>query len=279
MSDVIDLIDSDDDIALVQPNQSNDIISIDQEEDQQDIVPNKKRTNITSITITNKRSKSNPIASNTVLPLPSTTASTLSKTKFSKTNDTVTKRLQKELRDVTTSTHSGILANCIDDSDLFKWNAILDGPSDSPYAGGQFHLKIQFPPDYPFKPPHIKFTTQIYHCNISSGGDICLDILKGGLGVVYTEWIQIDYTNLLTCCSTIQYWWLDQWSPALTISKLLLSILSLLTDPNPDSPLNSTAGQLYKRSVKLYEAEALKQTKKYAMSTSADTRTNKRKRK
>eukprot|EP00889_Picochlorum_renovo_P002288 jgi/Picre1/29318/NNA_004708.t1 len=81
------------------------------------------------------------------------------------------------------------------------------GPSGSPYAGGVFFLDIKFPGDYPFKPPKVTFKTRIYHCNISSQGQICLDVLK------------------------------EQWSPALTVSKVLLSICSLLTDPNPSDPL------------------------------------------
>jgi ubiquitin-conjugating enzyme E2 D/E len=81
------------------------------------------------------------------------------------------------------------------------------GPDDSPYTGGVYFMDIHFPADYPFKPPKVSFTTKIYHCNINSNGGICLDILK------------------------------DQWSPALTISKVLLSICSLLTDANPDDPL------------------------------------------
>ena len=79
----------------------------------------------------------------------------------------------------------------------------IAGPKGSPYDGGVFCLSIQFPTDYPFRPPKVTFTTRIYHCNITSQGAICLDILK------------------------------DNWSPALTISKVLLSISSLLTDPNP----------------------------------------------
>lgn len=74
---------------------------------------------------------------------------------------------------------------------------------DSPYKDGVFFLDIQFPTDYPFKPPKVTFRTRIYHCNVNSSGQICLDILK------------------------------EQWSPALTISKVLLSICSLLTDANP----------------------------------------------
>lgn len=86
---------------------------------------------------------------------------------------------------------------------VFHWQAIILGPSDSPYAGGVFILNIAFPNDYPFKPPKVSFMTPIYHPNINEKGGICLDILK------------------------------DSWSPALTISKVLLSICSLLTDPNP----------------------------------------------
>ena len=97
------------------------------------------------------------------------------------------------------------------------------GPEDSPYSGGVFFLNIHFPADYPFKPPKVSFTTRIYHCNINANGGICLDILK------------------------------DQWSPALTISKVLLSICSLLTDPNPDDPLNSQAAGLLRDDLPAYE--------------------------
>lgn len=64
------------------------------------------------------------------------------------------------------------------------------GPADSPYAGGVFFVSITFPPDYPFKPPKVMFKTRVYHPNVNSQGSICLDILK------------------------------EQWSPALTISKV-----------------------------------------------------------
>ena len=81
--------------------------------------------------------------------------------------------------------------------DLFKWQAKIMRPSESPYEGGLFYLNIEFSPDYPFKPPKLNYTTKIYHPSINSNGSICLDILR------------------------------SQWSPALTISKVLLSICSL----------------------------------------------------
>ena len=104
------------------------------------------------------------------------------------------KRINKELQDLGKDPPAGCSAGPIDEADLYTWQASIVGPDDSPYAGGVFFLNIHFPTDYPFKPPKITFSSKIYHPNINSNGSICLDILK------------------------------DQWSPALTIAKVLLSI-------------------------------------------------------
>ena len=109
------------------------------------------------------------------------------------------------------------------------------GPDDSPYKGGIFFLSIKFPNDYPFKPAKFNFTTRIYHPNINSNGSICLDILQSA------------------------------WSPALTVSKVLLSICSLLTDPNPDDPLVSDIAHIYKTDRAKFDANAAEWTQKYAM--------------
>ena len=99
------------------------------------------------------------------------------------------KRIQRELQELGRDPPSNCSAGPVGD-DLFHWQATIMGPEDSPYSGGVFFLDIHFPADYPFKPPKVSFTTRIYHCNINSNGGICLDILK------------------------------DQWSPALTVSKV-----------------------------------------------------------
>ena len=145
------------------------------------------------------------------------------------------RRIQKELTDLRVDPPTNCSAGPIGD-DMFRWEGVIMGPADSPYAGGVFKLNIQFPVDYPFKSPHLQFTTKIYHPNINAAGLICLDILKG------------------------------QWSPALTISKVLLSITSLLTDPNPNDPLDPAAAQLYKTDRAAYDEKARYWTLKFASS-------------
>mmetsp|Transcript_65979 Transcript_65979/g.129825 ORF Transcript_65979/g.129825 Transcript_65979/m.129825 type:complete len:148 (-) Transcript_65979:556-999(-) len=144
------------------------------------------------------------------------------------------KRIQRELQELGRDPPANCSAGPVGD-DLFHWQATIMGPDDSPYTGGVFFLDIHFPADYPFKPPKVSFTTRIYHCNINSNGGICLDILK------------------------------EQWSPALTVSKVLLSICSLLTDANPEDPLVPEIAQMLKNNQKQHDATAREWTSKYAM--------------
>ena len=143
------------------------------------------------------------------------------------------RRIQRELEDFQKDPPPGCSAGPVD-NDLFHWEGVIIGPHDSPYADGVFKLSIRFPTEYPFKQPNIQFLTKIYHPNINSAGGICLDILK------------------------------TQWSPALTISKVLLSILSLLTDPNPNDPLVPDIAALYKSNRAEYDMKAREWTLLYA---------------
>lgn len=154
-----------------------------------------------------------------------------------------TKRIMKEYMTMSTSPPPNISAAPIDDCDMYKWQAIIFGPADSVYAGGVFKLTIVFPPDYPFKPPRVEFVTKIYHCNIVNKY-LCIDILK------------------------------NQWSPALTIDKVLLSILSLLVDPNPKDPLNRDAAEKFVNNRAEYDRIAREWTKRYATDTAANADTN-----
>ncbi|CAN6889943.1 unnamed protein product [Brassica oleracea] len=85
-------------------------------------------------------------------------------------------RIEKEFKDMTSKDSLYIIG--IDSNDLFKWNAMIQGPYSSPYAGGMFSININFFKNYPFSAPKFTFKTLIYHPNLSSEGSICLDILK-----------------------------------------------------------------------------------------------------
>ncbi len=144
-----------------------------------------------------------------------------------------TTRINKELKILQNEANENVSAGPCNDN-LFEWDGMIIGPTKTPYEGGMFRLKIYFPVDYPFKSPKVIFTTKIYHPNINSGGIICLDILK------------------------------TQWSPALTISKVLLSICSLLNDPNPNDPLEPQIAKQYVEDKAKYEEVAKQWTLKYA---------------
>lgn len=145
-----------------------------------------------------------------------------------------TKRITKELKDFEQDPPAGCSAGPENESDIYKWTATILGPDDTPYAGGVFNLVIQFPVDYPFKPPKVAFTTKVYHPNINAQGGICLDILK------------------------------DQWSPALSISKVLLSISSLLADANPKDPLVPEVARIYETNRAEFNRIAREWTLQYA---------------
>ena len=123
----------------------------------------------------------------------------------------------------------------IDDVDLYHWIGVIRDLKDTPYEGGSFYIQIIFPQDYPFKPIKNRFITKVYSCNISEKGGHGLDIDK------------------------------DNWSPAMTLRKLMLCLTSMLQDANPDDPIRPELARLYKEDRKTYEKNAREETKKHAM--------------
>lgn len=99
----------------------------------------------------------------------------------------------------------------------YTWrNAVIIGPSDTPFEDGTFKLKLTFNEQYPNKPPSVKFLSKMFHPNVYASGELCLDILQ------------------------------NRWSPTYDVASILTSIQSLLNDPNISSPANVEAANLYK---------------------------------
>lgn len=166
-------------------------------------------------------------------PIPTPTTTKTSSSKSIKPTGTSLKRIQKELAEITLDPPPNCSAGPKNDN-MYEWVSTILGPPGSVYEGGVFFLDIHFSTDYPFKPPKVTFRTRIYHCNINSNGVICLDILK------------------------------DNWSPALTISKVLLSICSLLTDCNPSDPLVGSIATQYLQNRPEHDRVARQWTKRFA---------------
>jgi len=130
----------------------------------------------------------------------------------------VTKRLQSELMSLMMGGVSDVSA-FPDGDNLFKWLGTIKGVNDTVYEGLTFKLSIEFGSSYPLEPPVVKFETSCFHPNVDQNGAICLDILK------------------------------EKWSPVYNVKSILLSIQSLLAEPNNDSPLNAQAAELWSNPV------------------------------
>jgi len=145
-----------------------------------------------------------------------------------------TTRIKKELRDLAKSPVEGLVVEP-SAADMFIWDITIEGPANTPYEGGKFKCKCEFPPDYPFKAPKLKMITKLFHVNVNDQGYICMDILS------------------------------NNWSPVLNISKLMISFMSFLTDPNPDHALVPERAKLLKSNKDEYLKTAKEWTEKYAM--------------
>jgi len=149
------------------------------------------------------------------------------------------KRLQRELGQIRDGGVEGCFVEVVGEVNDLKWRIFMQGPDDSPYQGGRWELQMNFPPNYPMKAPEVKFVTKIYHPNVYGNGDICMDILKAA------------------------------WAPSLSATSVLLSIRSLVADPNPADAANSKAGMDLMERPEVFVREAREHTKAYAMTAEA----------
>jgi len=152
------------------------------------------------------------------------------------------RRIVKELSECAKDEHlTGVSVKCAEEKNYVHLLGKIKGPSGTVYEGGVFNVDIVIPDAYPFEPPKMKFTTKIWHPNVSSvTGAICLDILK------------------------------DQWSPALTIKTALVSLQALLSAPEPKDPQDAEVAKMYLEHPKEFENTAKYWTEQYAREVGSD---------
>ncbi|KAJ2355484.1 Ubiquitin-conjugating enzyme E2 2 [Coemansia sp. RSA 2618] len=131
------------------------------------------------------------------------------------------RRLMRDFKRLQKDPSEGVSGSPCTDN-IMLWNAVIFGPSETPFEDGTFKLSLKFEESYPNKPPAVRFITKMFHPNVYTNGELCLDILQ------------------------------NRWSPTYDVAAILTSIQSLLHDPNPNSPANGEAATLYRENRKEY---------------------------
>lgn len=123
----------------------------------------------------------------------------------------------------------GFTVRLPDDSDLFLWEVAIFGPPETLYEGGYFKALMKFPPDYPYSPPSVKFLTKMWHPNIYENGEVCISILHPPTDDPLSGELASE-----------------RWNPTQNVRTILMSIISLLNEPNTSSPANVDASVSYR---------------------------------
>jgi len=141
-----------------------------------------------------------------------------------------TKTLQGELKKIHLDPIEGVMINLVDESNLFEWDVGVFGAPGTLYEGGYFRSHLSFPQDYPYSPPNFRFVTKMWHPNIYESGEVCISILHPPVDDPQSGELPQE-----------------RWNPTQTVRTILLSVISLLNEPNTFSPANVDASVMFRR--------------------------------
>lgn len=145
-------------------------------------------------------------------------------------SSTALRTLMLEFKSLQEEPVEGFRVKLVNEDNLFEWEVALYGPPTTLYEGGYFRAVMKFPPDYPYSPPSVKFLTKVWHPNVYENGDLCISILHPP--------IDDPQSGELPC---------ERWNPIQNVRTVLLSVISLLNEPNTYSPANVDASVMYRK--------------------------------
>jgi ubiquitin-conjugating enzyme E2 L3 len=151
-----------------------------------------------------------------------------------------TRRLQKELNDMRVNGLKCFRDIQVDEANILSWTGLIV-PENPPFNKGAFRIEINFPAEYPFKPPKISFKTKIYHPNIDEKGQVCLPIISA-----------------------------ENWKPATKTDQVIQALVALVNDPEPEHPLRAELAEEYLKDKKKFFKTAEEHTKKHSEKRPAD---------
>ncbi|XP_023226991.1 ubiquitin-conjugating enzyme E2 R2-like isoform X2 [Centruroides sculpturatus] len=138
--------------------------------------------------------------------------------------------LKLELKSLQKEPVEGFVVKLVDESVLSEWEVAIFGPPNTIYEGGYFKARMTFPSNYPFAPPAIRFIRKFWHPNVYPNGNICISILHPPG--------DDPQSGELSC---------ERWNPTQNVRTILLSVISLLNEPNISSPANVDASIMYRK--------------------------------
>lgn len=124
----------------------------------------------------------------------------------------------------------GFTVSLENEDDMYLWRVAIFGPPDTPYEGGYFKALIKFPQEYPYSPPSMKFVTPVFHPNVYEDGEVCISILHPPIDDPQSGELPAE-----------------RWNPTQTVRTILLSVISMLNEPNTSSAANVDASVLYRK--------------------------------
>ncbi|XP_031719988.1 cell division cycle 34 homolog a [Anarrhichthys ocellatus] len=165
------------------------------------------------------------------------------------------KALMLEMKSLQDEPVEGFKITLVDESDMYNWEVAIFGPPNTHYEGGYFKARIKFPVDYPYSPPAFRFLTKMWHPNIYENGDVCISILHP----------PVDDPQSGELPS-------ERWNPTQNVRTILLSVISLLNEPNTFSPANVDASVMYRkwRDSKGKDREYIEIIRKQVVATKAE---------
>ena len=139
-------------------------------------------------------------------------------------SDYATELLRRQFQELARNPPDGVSVGLVDDDSIFEWELLIIGPPDTLYEGGMFKARLKFPPEFPNLPPVMTFTSDLWHPNVYKDGKVCISILHPP-GEDENRYESSE----------------ERWRPILGVEAIILSVISMLSDPNDESPANLDA--------------------------------------
>jgi ubiquitin-conjugating enzyme E2 G1 len=143
--------------------------------------------------------------------------------------------LRKQLKDLAKNPVEGFSAGLVDDNNIYEWEVVILGPPETFYEGGFFRARLSFPKEYPNMPPRMRFISEMWHPNVYPDGTVCISILHEPGEDKY------GYEQAG-----------ERWLPIHTVETIMLSVISMLSSPNDESPANIQAAREWREERELF---------------------------